>query len=122
MHMTMRMKSQYIVSAILLACGIPPLAPAATSVPTDKSTRRKPAAPAKPVVRRKSKDPTDIPTSSRRFRPGFTTENAYSEIACLYWNGELIVKFNPYQGEAEMTVRTPETESCLLYTSPSPRD
>jgi len=110
MFTIMRMKSQYLAAAMLLSGGLHPLTLAVTAEPTEKTIRGKSTTTTRPTVRRTSKDPTNIPTSSRRFRPSFTEENAVSEIGCLYWNGKIILKFNPYQGEARIIVRTQEGE------------
>lgn len=116
----MRIKSQYLAAAILLTGGlviIPQLTLAETPAIIEKTKSGKTTVTTRPVVKRTSKDPTRIPTSTQRFRPSFTETNTAYEIACLYWNGKIILKFSPVQGDAHVIVRTPEGERLYRTTT-----
>ncbi len=109
-HNDMRTGTIYIATVILIAGDITPHTLAMSDLPVEDSIFKKKGTSKDTMVRRTSKDPTNIPISSRRFRPAFTETNTEYEINCLYWNGNIVLKFSPYQGEARITVHTPERE------------
>lgn len=113
----MRTRTLYLVAAITLTGTLPPLTLAETQLPIEKTLSGKPGTTTRPVVKRTSRDPTNIPPSSQRFRPAFTEANTAYEIGCLYWNGKIILKFSPVQGNAHVIVRTPEGERLYRTTT-----
>lgn len=70
----------------------------------------------RPVVTSRSKNPVNIPSSSRRFRPNIET-NAFYDCYCEYWNGRIRLVFTAGQGDAKVLISGPDGERLYRYSS-----
>lgn len=96
------------IMTVLFAVGLEPVAGQyVIRVETGNILEASKPAGGKTTVKRTTKYPTNIPTSSQRFRPGLTETNSTGEIACLYYRGGVKLIFSSNMGEARILLTTP---------------